>query len=96
MASFSEGAERVVYRCSEVLVDRANGPWALRVGSRLVAKETRFEQHLNDPDFHKSFCRTQAEAQALAKSFNVRLQGLHMPWPDLMVRFLPLCVYKVR
>jgi len=48
---------------------------AVRVGPRLVAKETKFTQLLAQLDFHRTFCRTQAEAEELACLFNRRLQG---------------------
>ena len=48
---------------------------AVRVGPRLVAKETKFVQLLAQLDFHRTFCRTQAEAEELACLFNRRLQG---------------------
>ena len=72
--SFAEGAERIVFQCSEV-VSCDGGVNAVRVGPRLVAKETKFTQYLGQVDFHLTFCRTQAEAEELARLFNRRLQG---------------------
>lgn len=76
--SFAEGAERIVFQCSEV-VSCDDGVNAVRVGPRLVAKETKFTQLLGQVDFHLTFCRTQAEAEELARLFNRRLQGGD-PW----------------
>lgn len=44
---FAEGAERVVYQCNEVL-SCDGGEHAVRIGRRLVAKEARFTQQLDD------------------------------------------------
>ena len=76
--SFAEGAERIAFQCSEV-VSCNDGVNAVRVGPRLVAKETKFTQYLDQVDFHLTFCRTQAEADERARLFNRRLQGGD-PW----------------
>ncbi|KAG2501020.1 hypothetical protein HYH03_000840 [Edaphochlamys debaryana] len=86
---FAEGAERVVFQCTEVVSH--DGYSALAVGPRLVAKSTRYQQHMRSADFHKTFCKTQGEAEELAQLFNRRLQGL----PEWQVRFLPCYVYTI-
>ncbi|PNH12275.1 Eukaryotic elongation factor 2 kinase [Tetrabaena socialis] len=88
---FGEGAERVVYQCSEV-VSVDDGLTAYCIGPRLVAKSTRFSQCLDDADFHRVFCRTQGEAEELAQLFNRRLQ-LGAEW---QVHFLSCCVYTIK
>ena len=65
--SFAEGAERIVFQCSEV-VSCDGGVNAVRVGPRLVAKETKFTQYLGQVDFHLTFCRTQARPRSLPAS----------------------------
>lgn len=57
-AKFAEGAERVVFQCTEV-VSADGGATVYTCGPRLVAKEARHLQHLNDHKFHRTFCRTQ-------------------------------------
>ena len=89
-AKLSEGAERVVFKCTEVMADEENRR-GIRVGPRLVAKETRFVQQLDDAGFHLSFCRAQAEAEKLCQLFNRRLQGR----PEWQIHFLPCAIYKV-
>ncbi|KAG2448501.1 hypothetical protein HYH02_006392 [Chlamydomonas schloesseri] len=88
--AFSEGAERVVFQCTEV-VSVDGGATAYAVGPRLVAKQSRHQEHLFDPRFHRTFCRTQGEAAELAALFNRRL-GLGPAW---QVHFLPCYVYKI-
>ena len=60
---FSEGAERVCFRCYEFKTGDAES--MERVGVVLVAKESKFEEHLNESDFHKTFCRVQEKAKEL-------------------------------
>ena len=55
---FSEGAERVVFQCTEV-VSVDGGATAYAIGPRLVAKQTRHQERVHDPKFHRTFCRTQ-------------------------------------
>ncbi|PNH00366.1 Eukaryotic elongation factor 2 kinase [Tetrabaena socialis] len=88
---FGEGAERAVYQCCEV-VSVDGGLTAHCIGPRLVAKSTRFSQHLDDADFHRVFCRTQGEAEELAQLFNRRLQL----GPEWQVHFLSCCVYTIK
>ncbi|GLC46882.1 hypothetical protein PLESTB_000663900 [Pleodorina starrii] len=91
MNAFGEGAERVVYQCTE-LVTFDGGVTGYCVGPRLVAKTSRYTQHLDDKEFHLDFCRTQGEAEELAQLFNRRLAG----GPDWQVHFLPCFVYTIR
>ncbi|PNW88703.1 hypothetical protein CHLRE_01g040950v5 [Chlamydomonas reinhardtii] len=87
---FSEGAERVVFQCTEV-VSVDGGATAYAIGPRLVAKQTRHQERVHDPKFHRTFCRTQGEAAELASLFNRRLRG----GPAWQVHFLPCYVYKI-
>ena len=76
----------MVFHCKEVNQDGE------AVGPRLVAKETRFQELMHSADFHHAFCRTQAEAQALAVLFNRRARGP----PAWTVGFLDCVAYRVR
>lgn len=59
MVKFGEGAERVVYQCTEV-VSFDGGKTGYCVGPRLVAKSSRYKEHLDiDQEFHREFCHTQ-------------------------------------
>lgn len=62
------------------------------MGPRLVAKQTRFEELMHTPNFHHAFCRTQAEAEALAVQFNRRALAPRA-WS---VSFLECVAYHVR
>ena len=59
-----QGAERMVYHCSEM---DAQGQL---LGPRLVAKQILFKELMHVNNFHSAFCRMQGEAQALAALFN--------------------------
>ncbi|PNW84737.1 hypothetical protein CHLRE_03g156650v5 [Chlamydomonas reinhardtii] len=87
---FSEGAERVVFQCTEV-VSVDGGATAHAIGPRLVAKQSRHEEQVFEPKFHRTFCRTQGEAAELAALFNRRLAR----GPAWQVHFLPCYVYKI-
>ncbi|GIL64651.1 hypothetical protein Vafri_18557 [Volvox africanus] len=91
MYKFAEGAERVVYQCTEV-VSFDNGATGYCVGPHLVAKSTRFNEHLQTEEFHRDFCRTQGEAEELAKLFNRRLGA----GPEWQLHFLPCFVYTIK
>ena len=69
---FGEGAERFASKFREV------GPDGLSfVGPLLVAKESRFTEHLKQvEEFHRSFLETQIQAQRLAEIFNDKLSKL--------------------
>eukprot|EP00961_Rhodomonas_salina_P249974 3378715-Rhodomonas_salina.3 len=83
---FNEGAERVVYHCHEVdMAGQALGP-------KLIAKETKFQELMEDFNFHNTFCRVQGQAQVLADLFNRRTQRR----PELSISFLECCVFEVR
>eukprot|EP01041_Mallomonas_annulata_P009129 gene9129-18910_t len=89
---FGEGAERIVYRMSEV--DRFGQP----VGEPLVAKESLYKQKRNDLEhlrkWHKTFVKIQMKSKSLANKFNAKLSllgvGKHIPRID----FLDCCVYE--
>ncbi|KXZ55303.1 hypothetical protein GPECTOR_3g438 [Gonium pectorale] len=89
--SFAQGAERVVHQFSEAFT-LDGGRTAHCFGPRLVAKSTRFAEHLSNTAFHLTFCRTQAEADEFAQEFNRRLKG----GPKWQVRFLPCYIYVLR
>ncbi|GIL85914.1 hypothetical protein Vretimale_8980 [Volvox reticuliferus] len=91
MHKFGEGAERVVYQCTEV-VSFDGGKTGYCVGPRLVAKSTRFNEYLQTEEFHRDFCRTQGEAEELAQLFNRRLRG----GPEWQLHFLPCFVYTIK
>lgn len=56
---FAEGAERVVFQCTEV-VSYDGGRSGYSVGPRLVAKGPRHQEHLSSSSsFHRTFLRTQ-------------------------------------
>lgn len=88
-----EGAERVVHRFREL--SKSKDP----IGPPLVAKESRFVAGFREPgqqrQYYLTFCKTQAQAAALADAFNDALDALratHVP----RVRFLECRVYVVR
>ena len=69
---FGEGAERIVRKFREV---STSGEF---VGTKMVAKETRFVEDLisfagDVQDFHQVFSQTQTQAQGLAMKFNEKL-----------------------
>eukprot|EP00929_Paragymnodinium_shiwhaense_P088872 TRINITY_DN49187_c0_g1_i1.p1 TRINITY_DN49187_c0_g1~~TRINITY_DN49187_c0_g1_i1.p1 ORF type:complete len:759 (+),score=107.99 TRINITY_DN49187_c0_g1_i1:52-2277(+) len=65
---FASGAERLVYRCTEVDGSRR------RKGLKLVCKEARHEE-LMGLKFHKKCCRVQTRAAEIAEAFNKRHGG---------------------
>ena len=65
---FGKGGERYVYQCLELDADNR------QVGNKLIAKESLHEEYQGH-EFHKRFCRMQAEAEELAVNFNKRLCG---------------------
>ncbi|KXZ45262.1 hypothetical protein GPECTOR_56g358 [Gonium pectorale] len=88
---FAEGAERVVFQCTEV-VSVDGGATGYSVGPRLVAKETRYTEHLRSKAYYPTLCRLQGEAEELAQLFNRRLRG----GSECQVRFLPCYVFTLR
>ena len=102
---FASGAERFVYRCTEIQVpgekrDRwYDQPWerydkdsmrALRRGLRLVCKEAKDKENFNKgKDFLEPFARIQTDAAALADVFNHRVRGPRH-WN---ISFLPVSLY---
>eukprot|EP00798_Chlamydomonas_sp_ICE-L_P022996 gene22996-30184_t len=89
--TFANGAERVVHQCTEV-VSYDGGEMAFCVGPSLVAKQTIHNEYMGDGKFHKTFCRTQGEAEQLAVMFNRRLAG----GKEWQLHFLPCFLYTVR
>ena len=105
---FAEGAERFVYRCTEIHVpDASSKNWyyngiaaqskelmrALRKGLRLVAKEAKDQENLVlGCSFHETFARVQHDAAELAKQFNFKCT-----WAfhriDWSVSFLQTSIY---
>lgn len=69
---FGEGAERIVYQFDEAY--KEGGRYSFE-GLKLVAKESRFVQDEHKKiSFHKTFCKTQIKAQAVAHAFNKDLK----------------------
>jgi len=91
---FAEGAERFVYRCSEITVQiyeydyaASSDNMAGRCGLRLVAKEAKdLENHHQGRKFHETFTRIQSEAADLAQSFTRLLPYARAEWN---VNFIP-------
>jgi len=104
---FAEGAERFVYRCTEILVPRQHrSAWydkgiqmmnkdimmALRRGLRMVAKEAKDNENLFlGRAFHETFARVQSDAAMLANAFSKRL-ALYAR-DEWAVSFLPTNLY---
>jgi hypothetical protein len=99
---FAEGAERFVYRCTEIFIPSA---WrkihysiaasvrntAARHGLRLVAKEARdLENHHRGRKFHETFARIQLDAAKLAEGFTKSLPHVRSDWN---VSFIPTTIY---
>lgn len=63
---FAEGAERVVFQCTECH-SLDGGATAYAMGPKLVAKSTRHQERLNSHDFHRTFMRTQGGCWAWLK-----------------------------
>jgi hypothetical protein len=103
---FAEGAERFVYRCTEIEVpkDKAfewyyqalqlfekNLMLAERRGLRLVAKEAKDVENLHlGRAFHETFARVQHDAAMAALQFNQRMP---MRRPEFNISFLPTSLY---
>jgi len=102
---FAQGAERLVYRCSEIEVPENkvrewyDRPWeandknamrAIRRGLRLVCKEAKDKENFDKgKEFLEPFVRVQADAAALAEQFNRRVRGPRA-WN---LSFLPVSLY---
>ena len=65
-----------------------------RAGHWLITKLSKYEEHLFDLEFHKTFCRLHAEAQAQALSFNQQVDGVS-PTTQFDVNFVDCFVYRV-
>jgi hypothetical protein len=94
-----EGAERMVHKFCEY--DREE----IFVGTRLIAKESRFVSEYGSGDhmaYHEGFVRTQDRAQKLALSFNRRLaknfkrMNPRSSRSTPLIEFLSCSVYEVR
>jgi hypothetical protein len=106
---FAEGAERFVYRCTEIRVPGDNAQaWyykgvelrnkeiiqAKRMGLRLVAKEAKDKENLElGRAFHEVFARVQTDAAALAVQFNQRCAAVFRR-EEWSVTFLPTNLYE--
>ena len=56
----SKGAERVVFRCTEIFSSGPSmGASGIAVGNWLVAKETLYEEQLLDSSFHYKMAKIQ-------------------------------------
>ena len=103
---FAEGAERYVYRCTEIEIpDELVVSWyynaedtydmkafRARSGLRLVAKEAKVMENLEKGRrFHETFSRIQHHAGQLAKQFNLSLPDTA---PTMWnVSFIPTFIY---
>jgi hypothetical protein len=103
---FAEGAERFVYRCTEIEVPKdktfewyyqALQPYeknlmlAERRGLRLVAKEAKDVENLHlGRAFHETFARVQHDAAMAALQFNQRMPVRR---PEFNISFLPTSLY---
>lgn len=95
---FAEGAERFVYRCSEIFAKASDytgaasrGNIAKIIGLRLVAKEAKdVENHEKGFRFHETFARIQKKSRRLAKSFTASLPSRRMEWN---IAFLRTSIY---
>jgi hypothetical protein len=89
---FGEGAERIVFKMTEI--DRYNKP----VGIPLVAKESLYKEKRQDlmhqKRWHKTFVKTQMKAANLAKKFNDRLDRINVSKDIPRIKFLPCSVYE--
>jgi len=93
---FAEGAERFLYRCTEIEIpDEKADEWyrsgvnrgskdstkSFRCGLRLVAKEAKDVENLHRGlEFHTIFARVQSDAATLALEFNQRLPSRNPEW----------------
>ncbi|KAL3936397.1 MAG: hypothetical protein SGBAC_008274 [Bacillariaceae sp.] len=85
---FAEGAERFVYRCTEIESTgydyeyaASSDNMAARCGLRLVAKEAKdLENHHQGRKFHETFARIQTDAGELARSFTRQLPYRRPEW----------------
>ena len=59
----------------------------------MVAKETHFQEKLLNARFHETLAQTQAEAEALARTFNARARSGNPGWE---VHFVGTHIYEVR
>lgn len=82
-----EGAERIVFECTEV--DQDGKP----VGQPLVAKLFWSKNDSEQLPFHKLAGRTQIEANRLARKFNERLENYQLHCPK--IEFLEVSFYTV-
>ncbi|KAL1523672.1 hypothetical protein AB1Y20_018606 [Prymnesium parvum] len=103
---FAEGAERFVFRCSEVSVPEAVAMnWyyrgvmsnqkelmqARRCGLRLVAKEAKAMEHwMQGRTFHETFIRLQYDAAEMAAQFVKLLPSRRSEWN---LSFIPTSLY---
>ena len=107
---FAEGAERFVYRCTEIQVPENLGDewfWrgvyagdknimmAYRRGIRLVAKEARDEENLERGwDWHWTFARLQEDARVMAQAYS-RISIVKFGHKtEWHVSFLPTYLYQ--
>jgi hypothetical protein len=90
---FESGCERLVHLGCEIVVKK-NGIAVERAGRWLITKLSKYEEHLFDLEFVKTFCRLDAEAQAQALSFNQQVDGVS-PTTQFDVNFVDCFVYRV-
>ena len=106
--AFAEGAERLVYRCTEIRVpgeeaqkwyydgierERKDLLLGQRKGLRLVAKEAKDQENwVLGCDFHTTFARVQYDARLLALQFNSKCSSVFRR-QEWNVNFLQTHIY---
>lgn len=89
---FGEGAERIVFKMSEIDVDRK------LIGRPLVAKESLYQHKRQDikhlRSFHKGFAKTQRRAALIADKFNSKLDSLGVSKAIPRIHFLSCSLYS--
>ena len=94
--SFSHGAERLAFRCTEYSPSSSSDLGSIKIpsGHWLVAKETFHDEQLKDASFHKRTAKMHATAAAFAVTFNSRVKRLRDD-SRYQVSFVPVHIYEV-
>eukprot|EP01035_Chromulina_nebulosa_P026959 gene26959-35373_t len=91
---FGEGAERVVYKMTEVNARNE------AIGPALVAKESFYQHKKQDAchleRWHRTFIKTQRKASTLAGKFNAKLDTLGVDKMIYRVKFLSCSIYNAK
>lgn len=95
--SFSHGAERQAFRCTEYASNRKqyiNNGSVVTTGNWLVAKVTIHEHQLKDASFHKRTARMHAAAAKFAELFNGRVKRI-VQSTSYKISFVSVHIYEV-